>query len=371
MPPAHVVQVVGARPNFVKMAPVIAALGRRTGIAQRIVHTGQHYDARMSEEMLSDLDFPAPDVFLGVGSGTHGAQTARALEAFEALLLEDRPDLVCVGGDVNSTLAATLAAAKLGIPVAHVESGLRSFDWTMPEEINRVLTDRMADLLFTHSPEAATNLADEGIDRGRVRFVGNTMIDTLRRLEAHAEARRPWEAAGVERDAYVLVTLHRPSNVDDARQLRRVVTALIALAAAVPVVFPVHPRTVKRLEAGGLLSSLDDAGVRRSEPVGYLDFLGLEIGAGAVVTDSGGVQEEAAVLGVPCFTLRRNTERPVTVARGTNTLLGDDPAPIANIRPAALARRPAVIEGWDGRAGERAADAIESVLERGPAEAAA
>ena len=371
MTSGNVVQVVGARPNFVKMAPVIAALGARSDIAQRIVHTGQHYDARLSEEMLSDLDFPAPDVFLGVGSGTHGAQTARALEAFEALLLEDRPDLVCVGGDVNSTLAATLAAAKLGIPVAHVESGLRSFDWSMPEEINRVLTDRMADLLFTHSPEAATNLAAEGIDRRRVRFVGNTMIDTLRRLEGRAEARRPWEAAGLERGAYVLVTLHRPSNVDEPRQLRRVVTALVELAAAVAVFFPVHPRTVRRLEAGGLLARLDDAGVRRSEPVGYLDFLGLEMGAGAIVTDSGGVQEEAAVLGVPCFTLRRNTERPVTISRGTNTLLGDDPAPIATIRPAALARRPAIIEGWDGRAGERVADAIASALERGPAEAAA
>jgi UDP-N-acetylglucosamine 2-epimerase (non-hydrolysing) len=371
MPSGNVVQVVGARPNFVKMAPVIAALEERADVAQRIVHTGQHYDARMSEEMLSDLDFPEPDVFLGVGSGTHGAQTARALEAFEALLLEDLPDLVCVGGDVNSTLAAALAAAKLGVPVAHIESGLRSFDWTMPEEINRVLTDRMADLLFTHSPEAADNLAAEGIDATRVHFVGNTMIDTLRRLEARAAERRPWEAASLERGAYVLVTLHRPSNVDEPAQLRRIVAALVALAAAVPVIFPIHPRTVKRLEAEGLMASLLEAGVHCSEPVGYLDFLGLEIGAGAIVTDSGGVQEEAAVLGVPCFTLRRNTERPVTISRGTNTLLGDDPAAIAEIRPEALARSPAVITGWDGRAGERAADAIVSVLERRPARAAA
>jgi UDP-N-acetylglucosamine 2-epimerase (non-hydrolysing) len=366
-----VVQVVGARPNFVKMAPVIRALGVRPEVTQRVVHTGQHYDARMSDEMLSDLGFPEPDVFLGVGSGPHGAQTARVLEAFEALLLDERPDLVCVGGDVNSTLAVTLAAAKLGIPVAHVEAGLRSFDWTMPEEINRVLTDRMADLLFTHSPEAATNLSAEGIEAGRIRFVGNTMIDSLRRFEGRAAERTPWREAGVDRGEYVLVTLHRPSNVDEARQLRRVVAALVALAASVPVIFPVHPRTVERLRADGLMSILEDGGVRCLDPLGYLDFLGLEIGAGAIVTDSGGVQEEAAVLGVPCFTLRRNTERPVTITHGTNTLLGEDPARIADIRPSALEHRPAVIEGWDGRAGKRVADVIAAALRGRPAEAAA
>ena len=240
-----VLQVVGARPNFVKMAPVIAALADRPEVTQRVVHTGQHYDERMSAEMLSDLEFPEPDVFLGVGSGPHGAQTARALEAFERVLLEEPPDLVCVGGDVNSTLAVALAAAKLGIPVAHVEAGLRSFDWTMPEEINRVLTDRLSDLLFTHSPEAATNLAAEGIDGERVHFVGNTMIDSLRRFERRAA--EPARVADLGRAArvYVLVTLHRPSNVDEAGQLRRVVAALAALAATVPVIFPVHPRTAE------------------------------------------------------------------------------------------------------------------------------
>jgi UDP-N-acetylglucosamine 2-epimerase (non-hydrolysing) len=364
-----VVQVVGARPNFVKMAPVIAALGERTEITQRVVHTGQHYDARLSAEMLSDLRFPEPDVFLGVGSGPHGAQTARVLEAFERLLLDERPDLVCVGGDVNSTLAVALAAAKLGIPVAHIEAGLRSFDWTMPEEINRVLTDRMADLLFTHSPEAATNLSAEGIDPERIRFVGNTMIDSLRRFEARAADRSPWRQVDVQRGEYVLVTLHRPSNVDEAGQLRRVVAALAALAATVPVIFPVHPRTVERLRADGLMASL--AGVRCLDPLGYLDFLGLEIGAAAIVTDSGGVQEEAAVLGIPCFTLRRNTERPVTITHGTNVLLGDDPAAIARIRPGAHERRPAVIEGWDGRAGRRVADVITATLRGEPVGAAA
>ncbi len=371
MTPGCVVQVVGARPNFVKMAPVIAALEDRPEITQRVVHTGQHYDERLSAEMLSDLGFPEPDVFLGVGSGPHGAQTARVLEAFERVLLDERPDLVCVGGDVNSTLAVTLAASKLGIQVAHVEAGLRSFDWTMPEEINRVLTDRMADLLFTHSPEAATNLAAEGIDGERVRFVGNTMIDSLRRFEGRAAARCPWRQVDVQRGEYVLVTLHRPSNVDEAGQLRRVVAALAALAATVPVVFPVHPRTVQRLRVEGLMSRLEAAGVRCLDPLGYLDFLGLEIGAAAIVTDSGGVQEEAAVLGVPCFTLRRNTERPVTITHGTNVLLGDDPAAIARIRPAALERRPAIIEGWDGHAGQRVADVLAATLRGEPMEAAA
>jgi UDP-N-acetylglucosamine 2-epimerase (non-hydrolysing) len=364
-----VVHVVGARPNFVKMAPVIAALGDRGDVAQRIVHTGQHYDERMSAEMLSDLEFPEPDVFLGVGSGTHGVQTARALQAIERVLLEEEPDLVCVGGDVNSTLAVALAAAKLGIPIAHVEAGLRSFDWTMPEEINRVLTDRLSDILFTHSPEAASNLALEGIDPTRVRFVGNTMIDSLRRFEARAEEREPWLPLNLERGDYVLVTLHRPSNVDTGPQLRRIVDALVGLAEHTRVVFPVHPRTTERLRAEGLLSSLLEAGVECLEPLGYLDFLGLEIGAGALVTDSGGVQEEASALGVPCFTLRPNTERPVTIANGTNTLLGEDPAPIADIRPRELEHRVAEIPGWDGHAGRRAADVIAAALEARPARA--
>jgi UDP-N-acetylglucosamine 2-epimerase (non-hydrolysing) len=357
-----VVHVVGARPNFVKMAPVIAVLEERGDVAQRIVHTGQHYDERMSLEILSDLELPEPAVFLGVGSGTHGAQTARALEAVERVLIQEQPDLVCVGGDVNSTLAVALAAAKLRIPIAHVEAGLRSFDWTMPEEINRVLTDRLSDILFTHSPEAATNLAAEGIEAARVRFVGNTMIDSLRRFEARAEERRPWRALRLQRGEYVLVTLHRPSNVDAAAQLRRVVAALVGLAGHARVVFPMHPRTTERLRTEGLLASLLGAGVECLEPLGYLDFLGLEIGAGAIVTDSGGVQEEASALGVPCFTLRPNTERPVTITHGTNTLLGEDPAPIADIRPRELERRVAHIEGWDGHAGRRAADVIASAL---------
>jgi UDP-N-acetylglucosamine 2-epimerase (non-hydrolysing) len=362
-----VVHVVGARPNFVKMAPVIAALEERGDVEQRVVHTGQHYDERMSSEMLTDLEFPEPDIFLGVGSGTHGAQTARALEAFERVLLDEKPDLVCVGGDVNSTLAVALAAAKLGIPIAHVEAGLRSYDWTMPEEINRVLTDRLSQILFTHSPDAAPNLALEGIDPARVHFVGNTMIDSLRRFEARAEERAPWRQFQLERGDYVLVTLHRPSNVDGGPQLGRIVDALVALSDHAQVVFPVHPRTTERLRAEGLLSSLLGAGVDCTDPLGYLDFLGLQIGAGAIVTDSGGVQEEASALGVPCFTLRPNTERPVTITQGTNTLLGEEPGPIGAIRPRELEHRIARIEGWDGYAGQRAAEVIAHVLASRPA----
>jgi UDP-N-acetylglucosamine 2-epimerase (non-hydrolysing) len=352
---SDVVHVVGARPNFVKMAPVIRALDTYPGITQRVVHTGQHYDERMSQEILSDLRFPAPDVFLGVGSGHHGAQTARTLEAFERVLLDDPPAVVCVGGDVNSTLAGALAAAKLGIPVAHVESGLRSFDWTMPEEINRVLTDRLSDVLFTHSRECVDHLAAEGIDPQRVHFVGNTMIDSLRRCERAAAARAPWRASGLRRGTYVLVTLHRPSNVDDPAQLRSIVEALGELAATTPVVFPLHPRTRARLDQHGLTAELVRGAVRCLSPVGYLDFLGLELGAGAIVTDSGGVQEEASALGVPCYTLRRNTERPVTITHGTNTLIGDDAAAIAAIRVHGVVRRRLSIDGWDGHAGKRIA----------------
>jgi UDP-N-acetylglucosamine 2-epimerase (non-hydrolysing) len=354
----EVVHVVGARPNFVKMAPIIDSLACRPEVRQFVVHTGQHYDRRMSEEMLSDLGFPEPDVFLGVGSGTHGAQTAKALAGFEQVLLERSPDVVVVAGDVNSTLAAALAAAKLDIPVAHVEAGLRSFDWTMPEEINRVLTDRLSDLLFTHSPEAVPNLDAEGVDTGRVRFVGNTMIDSLRRFESKARERRAWERFEVERGDYVLVTLHRPSNVDAAHQLARIVDALSRLVRHTGVVFPVHPRTRARLEASGGLVELEQAGVTVAEPVGYLDFLSLQGAAGAIVTDSGGVQEEASALGVDCYTLRPNTERPITLDRGTNTLLGEDPAQIADIRPSGNPPTPCLIPLWDGAAGERVADAI-------------
>jgi UDP-N-acetylglucosamine 2-epimerase (non-hydrolysing) len=353
-----IVHVVGARPNFVKMAPVITALGRRDAFRQVVVHTGQHYDSRMSDDVLADLDFPDVDIFLGVGSGTHGAQTAKVLSAFESVLLDLGPDVVVVAGDVNSTLACALAASKLGIAIAHVEAGLRSLDWRMPEEINRVLTDRLADVLFTHSAEAGDNLESEGIDRGRVYYVGNTMIDSLRRCERRARALEAWTTVGMAERSYVLVTLHRPSNVDDPTRLSSIVDGLVGLAGHAPVVFPIHPRTRARLADDGGLGRLEAAGVACIEPVGYLEFLSLQAGAGAIVTDSGGVQEEASALGISCFTFRPNTERPVTLTHGTNILLGDDPAEIAEVRPAEHPPTPCAIPLWDGRAGERVADVL-------------
>jgi UDP-N-acetylglucosamine 2-epimerase (non-hydrolysing) len=357
-----ILHVVGARPNFVKMAPVIEALSRRPGVRDVLVHTGQHYDHRMSADVLGDLGVREPDHFLGVGSGSHGEQTAKALAAVEALLVQERPDLVVVAGDVNSTLAGALAASKLGIAIAHLESGLRSFDWGMPEEVNRVLTDRLSDLLLTTSPEAEDNLAREGIDTGRVRFVGNTMIDSLRRFEEAARARDAARAFGVDAGEYVLVTLHRPSNVDAPDQLAAIVVELAAVAGRHPVVFPVHPRTRARLDASGGLATLEAAGVRCVDPVGYLDFLSLELDAGAIVTDSGGIQEEAAALGVPCFTLRANTERPITVTHGSNVLLGESPEALRRVTFRPGERASGTIPLWDGRAGERVADAVMSFL---------
>jgi UDP-N-acetylglucosamine 2-epimerase (non-hydrolysing) len=353
-----IAHVVGARPNFVKMAPVIAALERRQAFHQVIVHTGQHYDSRMSDEVLADLDFPDVDVFLGVGSGTHGVQTAKVLSAFETVLLDIRPDVVLVAGDVNSTLACALAASKLGIAVAHLEAGLRSFDWSMPEEVNRVLTDRLADTLFTHSPEASDNLLAEGIGPGSVHYVGNTMIDSLRRCEKRARAMKAWAKVDVPERSYVLVTLHRPSNVDDPARLSAIVEGLVSLSAHAPVVFPIHPRTRARLAEDGALGRLEGAGVACIEPLAYLEFLSMQAGAGAIVTDSGGVQEEASALGVSCYTFRPNTERPITLTHGTNVLLGEDAAEIAEVRPATHPPTPCAIPLWDGHAGERVADAL-------------
>jgi len=353
-----IVHVVGARPNFVKMAPVIQALGRRGVFRQVVVHTGQHYDSKMSDNVLADLDFPEVDIFLGVGSGTHGVQTAKVLSAFENVLIDVQPDVVLVAGDVNSTLACALAASKLGIAIAHLEAGLRSFDWSMPEEVNRVLTDRLADVLFAHSPEATDNLKAEGICPGKVYNVGNTMIDSLRRAEKRARELEAWTSVGFAERAYILVTLHRPSNVDDPARLQAIVGGLVKLAAEAPVVFPIHPRTRARLAEDGGLAALEEAGVACIEPVAYLEFLSLQAGAGAIVTDSGGVQEEASALGVSCFTFRPNTERPITLTHGTNVLLGEDPAEIAEVRPSPHPPTPCAIPLWDGHAGERVADVL-------------
>lgn len=354
----RIVYIVGTRPNFVKTAPVIAALrARLPDSLHTIVHTGQHYDRLMSEVFLEELGVPAPDHLLEVGSASHAVQTARTMERLEPVLVEERPDLVIVPGDVNSTLAATLTAVKLGIPVAHVESGLRSFDMTMPEEANRIVADRFSEYLFLHSEEASGNLRDEGIPDERMHFVGNTMIDTLVALEERFRAAGAAAAQGVEPGSYLLVTLHRPALVDGPL-LGETVERLGALASEMPVVFPVHPRTRKMMESAGAGSH---SGLSLIKPLGYLDFLSLLADAGAVLTDSGGIQEETTYLGIPCFTLRDNTERPITISAGTNTLLGLDPAAIAGIPDALSNRGPVPAKPpplWDGHAAERIADVI-------------
>jgi UDP-N-acetylglucosamine 2-epimerase (non-hydrolysing) len=353
----RIVYVVGTRPNFVKTAPVIAALRARIPAGRHaIVHTGQHYDRLMSEVFLEELGVPAPDHMLEVGSGSHAQQTARVMERLEPVLTEERPDLVVVPGDVNSTVAAALTAAKLQIPVAHIEAGLRSFDRTMPEEINRIVTDHLSALCLLHSDEAVDNLRAEGVEEARMRFVGNTMIDTLVALRERIRAVAAPARLGLEPGGYLLVTLHRPALVDGPL-LAEAMGRLAQVARELPVVFPVHPRTRKAL------GDAVYAGVTLTDPVGYLEFLSLEADAGAVLTDSGGIQEETTYLGVPCFTLRENTERPVTIRAGTNTLLGLDPARIADI-PRLLAERgddgrPDPPPMWDGHAAERAAEAID------------
>ncbi len=355
--PMRIVYVVGTRPNFVKTAPVVAALRARLPQGTHaIVHTGQHYDRLMSEVFLEELGVPAPDHMLEVGSGSHAQQTAWVMERLEPVLSQEQPDLVIVPGDVNSTLAAVLTAAKMQIPVAHIESGLRSFDRTMPEEVNRIVADEFSEYLFLHSDEAIENLRAEGISDERMHFVGNTMIDTLVALEERFRAAGTAARLGAEPGSFLLVTLHRPALVDGPL-LPEAMHQLTELAREMPVVFPVHPRTRKMMEA----ISAEHPGLLLSEPLGYIDFLSLLADAGAVLTDSGGIQEETTYLGIPCFTLRDNTERPVTIRAGTNTLLGLDPTAIAGI-PAALAERaggtPEPPPLWDGHAAERIADVL-------------
>jgi UDP-N-acetylglucosamine 2-epimerase (non-hydrolysing) len=353
-----IVAVVGARPNFVKMAPVVAELRTRLPRARHVlVHTGQHYDRLMSEIFFEELGVPEPSYLLDVGSGSHAVQTARVMERLEPVLERERPDLVIVPGDVNSTLAAALVAAKLDIPIAHLEAGLRSFDRTMPEEINRIVADELAELLFLHSHEAIDNLRAEGIGGRRMHFVGNTMIDSLVAVEHRFRTLDAAARYGLAAGGYLLVTLHRPALVDGPL-LTEVLDRLGDVARSLPVLFPVHPRTRARLAGAEV-----PRGVTLTDPVGYLDFLSLQADAAGVLTDSGGVQEETTYLGVPCFTLRDNTERPVTVRLGTNRLLGLDPAAISTILPALEARAPAPAPPlWDGRAAERIATVVERVL---------
>jgi len=390
-----IIHVVGARPNFMKIAPIMREMAKYPQeFEQILVHTGQHYDDNMSKVFFEDLELPQPDIYLGVGSSSHAQQTARIMLAFEPVLLEHKPDWVIVVGDVNSTVACALTAAKLGIKVAHVEAGLRSFDRTMPEELNRVLTDHIADLLFTTEPSANENLRREGIPEEKVHFVGNVMIDTLVRHKERALALNVLEEHGLEpvrgqsRRPYALLTLHRPSNVDVPEVLSGILDALAEIQARLPILFPAHPRTVERIRefgfegrlalwdtdcsAGLALSSDYSAGLvampnlRVTEPLGYLEFLNLMANARLVLTDSGGIQEETTILGVPCLTLRKNTERPVTVTQGTNTIVGSDPKHIVTEALAILDGRNKagrVPEFWDGRAAERIVAVLSGVAE--------
>jgi UDP-N-acetylglucosamine 2-epimerase (non-hydrolysing) len=344
-----IVHVVGARPNYMKVAPVYAELDRRDNVEQRLVHTGQHYDTLMKDVFFAELPLPRPHVQLDA------LTTESALGELEDVFTELAPELVVVAGDVNSTLAGAVAAVKRGLPVCHIESGLRSNDWTMPEERNRVITDHLSKLLLTHSEDADQNLATEGVPDERVSRVGNTMIDTLRANEDAARSLEAWREYGLEPRGYLLVTLHRPNLVDDATLLAETITELDAVAETLPVIFPVHPRTRRNLEGA--------TRVLLTEPLAYRQFLSLETEAAAVVTDSGGIQEETTALQIPCFTLRANTERPVTIELGTNTLLGLDPGRLREIPSLLASPKPGEIPPfWDGRAGERAADAVERLL---------
>ena len=356
-----VINVVGARPNFMKVAPIVAAMKRREReFTPLVVHTGQHYDAAMSDAFFRDLDLPQPDVYLGVGSGTHAAQTAAVMERFEPVVLLEKPDWVLVVGDVNSTLACALVCVKLGVKVAHVEAGLRSRDRTMPEEINRLLTDQIADLLFTPSADADENLRAEGIPQERIRLVGNVMIDSL--MTHLPRAKESKIKQGLKLNEFAVLTLHRPSNVDDPETLKRILESVEKIADRIPVVFPVHPRTRRMIAESEFADQfLDSKRLLLIDPLGYLDFLSLYSGARLVLTDSGGIQEETSFLGIPCLTLRENTERPITVTMGTNKVVGTDPETIIAAASDALnvdRKKAAAIPFWDGHTADRIVDAL-------------
>jgi len=359
--------IVGARPNFMKMAPLLRALGQYPCVGAALIHSGQHYDESLSDVFFRELGMRRPDVSLEVGSGKHGEQTARALERFEAAFERGTPegshyDRVVVVGDVNSTMAAALAAVKLKIPVAHVEAGLRSFDRSMPEEINRIVTDAVSDMLFVSDPAGTQNLRREGHPEERLHLVGNVMIDTLLWLLPQARGRDSLKRYGLRPGQYGVVTLHRPSNVDDPETLSRLLDVLAETSHDLPLIFPVHPRTQQRIERFGLAARVNGNGrLRMTPPLGYLDFLALTSQAKAIVTDSGGLQEESTALGIPCLTARPNTERPITVEQGTSTLVGNDPQKLREGLRAVLDgsyKRGNPVALWDGRAAERIAKVL-------------
>jgi UDP-N-acetylglucosamine 2-epimerase (non-hydrolysing) len=352
----HFLHVVGARPNFMKVAPLTRALGARPGVRQTLVHTGQHYDRNMSDIFFRELEIPEPDFNLAVGAGTHAEQTGQIMLRFEPVVVEQRPDWVLVYGDVNSTIAAALVCAKLQIPVAHVEAGLRSFDRRMPEEINRLLTDQLADLLFTPSEDGDRNLLREGVPRERIHLVGNVMIDTLIRLLPKAAAKLPADLP----PKFALVTLHRPSNVDDLSGLKKLLDALTGIGSTLHIIFPVHPRTRQKIAELGFRHSEN---LRLREPLSYLEFLALQQKATVVITDSGGIQEETTFLGVPCLTLRESTERPATVTVGTNVIIGRDMDLLCREVQAVLngkRKQGGIPPLWDGKAAERIAQILEA-----------
>ncbi len=361
-----VLLIAGARPNFMKVAPIYAEMKRRSAeFAPKIVHTGQHYDAAMSDAFFDDLGMPKPDIHLGVGSGSHAVQTAKIMTEFEPVVLAEKPDWVLVVGDVNSTIACALVCSKLGIKVAHVEAGLRSRDRSMPEEINRILTDSISDLLFTTSQDADENLKQEGIPAENIVFVGNVMIDSLLEHLKLAEKSNVRQDLGVNDIDYAVVTLHRPSNVDDKPTFSGILDALLAISEKLPIIFPVHPRTKAKLEEFGFAERIASSNIRLIEPLGYLDFMRLYSGAKLVLTDSGGLQEETTVLTIPCLTLRHNTERPITIEMGTNVLVGTEPEAIKVGAGKALgndrnsdAKIPPL---WDGKAAGRICDALSKV----------
>ena len=359
-----VLNIVGARPNFMKIAPVYAEMKRRkTEFEPLIIHTGQHYDEKMSEAFFNDLGMPKPDVYLGIGSDSHAAQTARIMLEFEPIVLEYKPDWVLVVGDVNSTIACALVCSKLGVKIAHVEAGLRSYDRTMPEEINRILTDSISDLLLTPSPDGNENLKKEGIADFKVKLVGNIMIDSLFRNLEIARSSKIRETLEVSQSNYAVVTLHRPSNVDDKETFEGLLDALIKISEKLPIIFPAHPRTKSRVEEFHLLEKISNSKIKLIEPLGYLDFIRLFSGAKLVLTDSGGLQEETTALKIPCLTLRENTERPITIEMGTNVLVGTNSQNIIdaaykiidNPNSSEEAKVPPL---WDGKTAIRICDAL-------------
>jgi UDP-N-acetylglucosamine 2-epimerase (non-hydrolysing) len=369
-----ILSVVGARPNFMKIGPIAKEISRWPDLRHVLVHTGQHYDFNMSETFFRDLEIPNPDIFLGVGSGSHAEQTGKVMAELEKVIQAERPDVVVVVGDVNSTMAAAITAAKLRVPVAHVEAGLRSFDRSMPEEINRVVTDAVSELLFVSETSGLENLAREGVAKEKLFFVGNVMIDSLLENIEQARKGRTWERFGVFPRQYALLTLHRPSNVDSQGALEGILSGISEISRFLPVVFPVHPRTRKKIMEYGKKDVFANGGdtktgggrergILLSEPLSYLEFLSLESEAKIVLTDSGGIQEETTVLGIPCLTIRKNTERPVTVTAGTNVLVGGDGQRIVREADRVMRgefKRGSVPELWDGRTAER----IVSILRR-------